>query len=233
MLVGHYSTALIAHQKFPKGTLLYFLIASQLQDLLWFVLHYLGLEQTGPEDVFNTTLSNMTVDMLYSHDLVPLTLWVVVIFLIGYFFFKSSKVGLIGSALVMGHFVLDFFSGHPHHIFGANTHEVGLGLYASNVYLAIGLEAITCVAVLWYFFRQEAIDGIQRTAKNKRSIVGLFVFGVVFMLSIATTSFRELLGLPEFELGFNSSVPTLLVTYVAMIAYLNYFVPKYRLGEQV
>lgn len=232
MLVGHYSTALIAHQKFPKGTLLYFLIASQLQDLLWFALHYLGLEQTGPKDVFNTTLSNMTVDMLYSHDLVPLTLWLVVVFLIGYVLFKSSKVGLIGAALVLGHFILDFFSGHPHHIFGAHTHEVGLGLYASNVYLAIGIEAVTCMAVLWYFFQQEAIGGIQRTVKNKLSIIGLFVFGIAFMLSIATTSFRELLGLPEFDLGFNSSVPTLLVTYVAMIAYLNYFVPKFKVAKQ-
>jgi len=34
MLAGHLSTALVAHQKFPKGTctLLYFLIASQLQQ---------------------------------------------------------------------------------------------------------------------------------------------------------------------------------------------------------
>lgn len=66
MLAGHYATALVAHQKFPKGTLLFFLIASQLQDLLWFILHYLGLERTEPSDVFDTTLSNMTVDMLYT-----------------------------------------------------------------------------------------------------------------------------------------------------------------------
>ena len=85
MLVGHYSTALIAHQKFPKGTLLYFLIVSQLQDLLWFTFHYLGLEPTGPSDVFDTTLNNLAVDMLYSHDLLPQICWVLIIFLIGKF----------------------------------------------------------------------------------------------------------------------------------------------------
>ena len=47
MLAGHYATALVAYQKYPKGTLLYFLIASQLQDLLWFTFHYLGLERTN------------------------------------------------------------------------------------------------------------------------------------------------------------------------------------------
>ncbi|MFT6337751.1 MAG: hypothetical protein ACI86M_002333 [Saprospiraceae bacterium] len=228
MLAGHFSTALVAHQKFPKGTLLYFLIVCQLQDLLWFVLHYLGLERTGPSDVFNTTLSNMTVDMLYSHDLIPQIFWLVIVFILGKVVFKSTKIGLVGSALVAGHFVLDFFSGHAHHVFGADTADVALGLYASNVYLAIAIEAVFCVGSLWYFFQQETKAGIQRASKNKAAIIGLFVFGIFFMLSIATTSFRELFGIPDFDFGFNSSVPTLIMTYLGMIFYLNYFVPQFN-----
>ena len=233
MLAGHYATALVAYQKFPKGTLLYFLLASQLQDLLWFTFHYLGFETTGPTDVLDTTLSNMSVNMLYSHDLIPQMIWVLIIFLIGKLFFKSNKVGLIGSSLVVGHFVLDFFSGHPHHIFGVESHDVGLGLYASNVYLAIVIEAVATSVILWYFFSQETQNGIRRTSKNKASIIGLFVFGIVFMLSIATTSFRDLLGIPVFDLGFNSSVPTLILTYIGMILYLNYFVPKFISDKNV
>ncbi len=231
MLAGHFSTALVAHQKFPKGTLLYFLIASQLQDLLWFTLHYLNLEPTEPSDVFDTTLSNMTVDMLYSHDLLPQIFWLLVIFIIGKVLFKSTQIGLVGSALVAGHFVLDFFSGHPHHFFGADTADVALGLYATNVYLAIGIEAAFCVAALWYYFRQETKLGIQRTSQNKAAIIGLFIFGIVFMLTIAKASFRELFALPNFDFGFNSSVPTLILTYLGMIFYLNYFVPKFKLEK--
>lgn len=231
MLAGHYTTALVAHQKFPTGTLLYFLIVSQLQDILWFILHFLGLEPTGPSDVFDATLSNMTVDMLYSHDLLPLIGWVLVIFLFGKFVLKDTKTGLAGAALIIGHFVLDFFSGHPHHIFGAETHEVGLGLYASSVFLAIGIEAVFSGAMLAYFFRQEARNGIQRTLKNKRSIIGLFVFGIVFMLTIATTSFRQWFNIPEVDLGFNSNVPTLILTYVGMMIYLNYVVPKFTVDK--
>ncbi len=232
MLAGHYTTALVAYQKFPKGTLLYFLFASQLQDLLWFTLHYLGLEPTGPRDVFDTTLNNMVVDMLYSHDLIPLFFWLGVIFVIGKLAFKDTKIGLIGSALVLGHFVLDFFSGHPHHLFGAHSQEIGLGLYASNVYMAIGIEAIFSMALLWYFFQQEVKNGIHRTAKNKASIIGLFVFGILFMLTIATTSFRDWFNIPEFDIGFNSSVPTLILTYAGMILYLNHFVPKFKVGKK-
>jgi hypothetical protein len=233
MLVGHYATALVANQKFSKGTLIYFLIASQLQDLLWFTLHFFGLEPTGPGDVLDTTLSNMTVDMLYSHDLLPQIFWLVVIFLVGKLLFKQTQIGLWGSALVAGHFVLDFFSGHPHHVFGAETQDVALGLYATNIYLAIAIEAVFCIAVLWYFFKQEARDEVQRTTKNKASIIGLFVFGIVFMLTIATTSFRQWLNIPEFNLDFNSTVPVLLLTYVGMIVYLNYFLPKFEFKKEV
>ncbi len=231
-MAGHYTTALIANQKFSKGaTLLYFLIASQFQDLMWFTFHYLGFEVTEPSDVFNTTLSNMTVNMVYSHDLLPLLFWALVVFLIGKLGFKDTKVGLIGAGLVIGHFILDFFSGHPHHIFGEETPEAGLGLYASNVFLAIAIEAIFCLATLWYFFREESKNGIQRTFNNKASIIGLFVFGIVFMLSIATTSFREWFNIPEFDFGFNSNVPTLILTYAGMIFYLNYFVPKFKIEK--
>ncbi len=232
MLAGHYTTALIANQKFSKGALLFFLVASQLQDLLWFTFHYLGLERTEPNDVFDTTISNMAVDMLYSHDLIPLILWLIIIFIIGKILFKSTQIGLVGSALVLGHFVLDFFSGHPHHIFGAETQAVGLGNYATNVYQALGIEVVFVIVSLWYFFSQEAKSGIQRTTKNKAAIIGLFVYGVVFMLSVATVSFRDLFGIPEFDLGFNSSVPTLIFTYIGMILYLNYFVPKYTVENK-
>jgi len=211
--------------------LIFFLFASQLQDLLWFTFHYLGLERTEPSDVFDTTLSNMAVDMLYSHDLVPLILWLIIIFIIGKVLFKSTQIGLVGSALVLGHFVLDFFSGHPHHIFGAETQAVGLGNYATNVYLAIGIEVVFIMVALWYFFSQESKNRIQRTSKNKAAIIGLFVYGIVFMLSVATVSFRDLFGIPAFDLGFNSSIPTLILNYLAMIFYLNYFVPQFTVEK--
>ena len=229
MLAGHFSTALIAKQKFPKGTLLYFLIISQLQDILWFVFHYLGIEPTNPSDAFDATLSNMAVDMVYSHDLLPLLIWLIIAFTLGKTLFKSTQIGLVSMALVSIHFVLDFFSGHMHHLFGAETMELGFGLYASNPYLAIIIEALFSIVALWYFFREESKKGIKRTKKNKISIMSVFAYGIIFMLLIATHSFRELFGIPEFDLGFNTNIPTLIFTYGAMLYCLNYFVPKYKI----
>ena len=232
MLAGHFTTALIAKQKFPKGTLLYFLIISQLQDFLWFVFHYVGIEPTNPSDAFDATLSNMAVDMVYSHDLLPLLIWLIIAFTLGKTLFKSTQIGLVSMALVSIHFVLDFFSGHMHHVFGAETMELGFGLYASNPYLAIIIEALFSIVALWYFFREESKKGIKRTKKNKISIMSVFAYGIIFMLLIATKSFRELFGIPEFDLGFNTNMPTLIFTYGAMLYCLNYFVPKFTFDKK-
>ena len=132
-------------------------------------------------------------------------------------------------ALVSIHFILDFFSGHMHHLFGAETMELGFGLYASNPYLAIIIEALFSIVALWFFFREESKKGIKRTKKNKISIMSVFAYGIIFMLLIATHSFRELFGIPEFDLGFNTNIPTLIFTYGAMLYCLNYFVPKYKI----
>lgn len=228
MLAGHYSTALVAHQKFPKGTLLFFLVVSQLQDFLWFFFHYLGLEHTEPSDAFDTTIGNMYADMLYSHDLLPQIVWMLIVYVAGRLLFKNNKVALVGALVLLGHYVLDFFSGHPHYIFGEDSHEFGLGLYDSAPYLAIGIEAVVCVVALWYFFSQETKKGIQRTFKNKAIIIGVFVYGIGFMLSTASMSLRQTLGIPEFDLGFNTLIPTLLFTYITMILVLNYYIPKYE-----
>lgn len=228
MLAGHFTTALIAKQKFPKGILLYFLIISQLQDLLWFSLHYVGLEKTIPQDALDTTIPNIYADMLYSHDLIPQVIWLSLVFLIGKLLFKNNKIALVGSAILLSHYVLDFFSGHPHFIFGEESHQFGLGLYDTMPYLAIGIEILFIIVSLGYFFFQESKKGVKRTDKNKATIIGVFVYGIIFMLSTATSSFRETLDIPDFDLGFNTLVPTLLFTYIAMIWVLNYSLPKFE-----
>lgn len=231
MLAGHFTTALIAKQKFPKVALLYFLIISQLQDFLWFTFQNLGLEPTEPIDAFDATLSNMVVDMLYSHDVIPQLFWLAIVFVIGKLVFKSTQIGLVSMALVFVHFVLDFFSGHMHHLFGADTMEAGLGLYATSPYLAIFIEAIFSTVALWYFFREEAKKGIIRTTKNRVAIISVFAYGIIFMLLIATHSFRDLFSIPEFDLGFNTNMPTLIFTYGAMLYTLNYFVPRFTIKK--
>ena len=192
------------------------------------MFHYLGLEPTNPSDAFDASLINMSVDMVYSHDLLPLFVWLIIGFTLGKLLFKSTQIGLVSMVLVLIHFVLDFFSGHIHHVFGAETMELGFGLYASNPYLAVAIEALFSIVALWYYFKEEAKMGNRRLQSNKIAIISVFAYGIVFMLLIATHSFRELFDLPVFDLGFNTNIPTLIFTYGAMLYCLHYFVSKYK-----
>ncbi len=225
MLAGHFTTALIAHQKIPgKGALLFFLIASQLQDLLWLSFHYLGLEPTVPADVLNVTLMSITVDMVYSHDLLPQLVWMALTFIVGRLLFKQNNIATAGALLVLGHYLLDLISGYPHHVFGADTHKVGLGLYYSNVYLAIFIEAIFTVIALTYYFWVDSKKSNPRSRKNRLQLAGLYVFGIGFLLTIGRVSFRQWFTIPEFDTPFNTTMLSLVFTYLPMIAYLYYFV---------
>ncbi len=231
MLAGHFATALIAHQKIPgKGALLFFLIASQLQDLLWLSFHYLDLEPTVPADLLNVTLMNITVDMVYSHDLLPQLVWMTITFIVGRLLFKQNNIAIAGALLVLGHYLLDLLSGYPHHVFGGDTHEVGLGLYYANVYLAIFLEAVFIGIALAYYFRVDSKRNKPRSRKNRLQIAGLFVFGIGFLLLIASISFRQWFNIPEFDAPFNTTMLSLVFTYLPMIAYLYYFVGREQGG---
>jgi hypothetical protein len=224
MLAGHFATALFAHQKIPgKGALLYFLIASQLQDLLWLSFHYLGLEPTVPADVLNVTLMSITVDMVYSHDLLPQLVWMALTFIVGRLLFKQNSIAIAGALLVLGHYLLDLISGYPHHVFGGDTHEVGLGLYYSNVYLAIFIEAVFTGIALAYYFKVDSQSSKPRSIKNRLQIGGLFVFGIGFLLTIGSVSFRQWFTIPEFDAPFNTTMLSLVFTYLPMVAYLQYF----------
>ena len=79
---------------------------------------------------------------------------------------------------------------------------------------------------------EETKKGIIRTTKNRIAIISVFAYGIIFMLLIATKSFRELFGIPEFDLGFNTNMPTIIFTYVAMLYCLNYFAPKFTLDKK-
>ena len=163
---------------------------------------------------------------MYSHHLIPQFIWAAVAFLIGKVLFKRTTIGLTAMALFVSHIILDFFSGHGHHLFGANTVAIGLGLYAKNAYLAILIEAVFIVTAIANYFRIETNAGVVRTNKSRAVIIGVFAYGIFFLLSVATVSFRDLLGIPAFNLAFNTTVPTIMLTYIALAAVLCWVVPK-------
>jgi hypothetical protein len=97
--------------------------------------------------------SNFAIGLLRRRGLIPQFIWLDLIYIVGRTLFKSNQVALISVVILIGHFILDFFSGHMHHIFGQNSMEADLGYYASAPYLAVFIEAIFTAITLWYFLR--------------------------------------------------------------------------------
>ena len=225
MLGGHYTTALLARQYFPKGSLLYFLIMSQLPDLLWLFFHYLGIEPTSPDNITDVSLDTLSVNMIYSHDLLPTFGWIFVAFILGMLLFKHKGVALAGALMVAVHALIDYIGGYPHNIFGTDSMAVGTGLYYTYPYLAVSIEAVFTLIMLLWFFRNERKGGSQRSKSSKYWLIGIFTFNIVFMFSIADISISDYLGMlgmdpPKSRLL--STVPILLITYLAFIYLINW-----------
>ncbi len=225
MLAGHYATALVADQRTTAGRftpflLGWYLLVSQLPDLLWLSFHYLGLEPTRPGDLFDVTLQTLSADMVFSHDLVPIVGWALLFGVLGAIVFKDKRVGLATVVLIGLHALTDYLGGYPHHVLGPETATVGTGLYLTAPFVAIALEAVYTVGFVGWFLVEERRRGIVRSVGNRRAIIGLFVFNILFMASIAATSMREWFGLPEIALPFETTVPTLAITYLSMGAFL-------------
>jgi hypothetical protein len=221
MLAGHFATALVAHQRAParrlqSALLGWYLVVSQLPDLLWLAFHYLGLEPTRPVDVFEVTLQSLSADMHFSHDLVPIAGWAALVGVLGAWLFRDRRVGWAGVALIGLHALTDYVAGYPHHVLGPDSAAVGTGLYRSAPFVAIALEAVYTVAFVGWFRMEERRCGVRRSKGNRRAIVGLFVCNLVFTTSIAVVSMREWLELPGWDLPFNTTIPTLLTTYVGL-----------------
>lgn len=217
MLAGHFTTAFVAKQQAPRGHLAYFLVASQLPDLLWLIFHYLGLEPTHPDNMMNVSLDTLHVEMTYSHDLIPMVGWIALTVVLGRVLFSSWRPGWTGGVLVLIHALTDYVGGFPHNVFGPQTHAVGTGLYNTAPYFAVGLEAIFTVAVMAWVLRVDAKAGVRRARKTL--IVWALVFGggLAFMFMSADLTLAELTGVQASPALAGTAMPMMVITYLSML----------------
>ena len=220
MVAGHFATALLAKQRAPSGHIAFYLVISQLPDLLWFLFHFLGLEPTTPANPMNATLGTMRAEMTYSHDLLPTLGWLLVAVLAGRALFGSWRPGWAAGALVVVHAVCDALSGHPHYIFGPETAQVGLGLYRTAPFLALAVEAVFTLAVVGWVFRADAKAGVRRSRATLMVWLAVLGGGVAMLAPIAITTAAELTGLAPIEALSGALVPGLIMTYLTMLAAL-------------
>ena len=222
MIAGHYATALVPERAPSAAKLAFFLVASQLPDLAWFALTFLGLEPV------HTHAGPAHLELIVTHDLLPTLPWVAVAVLAGRVLFGDWRTGWIGAALVAVHNAADLLSGYPHFVAGPDTQALGLGLYYSAPHVAVALEMAFAAAVLGWVVSRERQHGLVRSATTWAGRA--LIFGAGLATSFATAP--SLGDLPP-----NGTLPVsmaggLLALYGAQIAVLTWTESRPVVGAQ-
>lgn len=181
MVVGHYSTALVAKRLDPRGPLWLFLLASMFLDFLMAVLVVSGVETMRPDPAApGPRLASMVVDMTWSHDLLPALAWCAVLGALAFAWTRSRTTALCVAGLVALHEAFDLVAGFPHFVLGPDTPAVGVGLYLSAPLAALAIEALVAFGCVLYFLRSSPLS----TAR-KAGLLATTLFGVVAMLPLS------------------------------------------------
>ena len=134
--LGHLAPALVAKSATPKVPLLVFVIASETNDILYFLFSSVGIEPKAVITVmdFNQGVKYLTpVSNPYSHGLFMSIIWAIIAAAIAFLFYRDRRTsGIIGLA-VFSHWLLDFLMHSNLPLFFDGSPQIGLGLENSGI----------------------------------------------------------------------------------------------------
>ena len=144
MFIGHFALGFAARRATPRVSLAWLFAAAQFADLLWPVLLAFGIEEVRI-DPGNTAMTPLDfVSYPYSHSLLLLCVWGVVLAAI------VRRNVVVVAALVISHWFLDFFTHRPDMPLYPGGAKVGLGLW-NSVPAAMAIEAAMFAAGVWMY----------------------------------------------------------------------------------
>jgi hypothetical protein len=158
MISGHFATALVAKTHAEKGSIWLYLIAAQSLDILMLSFVIVGIEHIDLGSSILPAMGSAIVDMRYSHDLVPVAGWTLVMALIAYVLTRSWVITAWCAALTVIHELCDLVTGHPHNVSGPETTEVGLKLWVIAPVFATFIEAGFGIACVSWYLRHHSLD---------------------------------------------------------------------------
>jgi hypothetical protein len=181
MFIGHFGMGLAAKKidhHLSLGTLF---LASQLIDLLWPIFLLVGLERVKVEPG-NTPFTPLNfIYYPFSHSLLSVFLWAIVLGLIYFLLRKNLKSSVVLSVLVMSHWILDLITHRPDLPLSPWTKvKVGLGLW-NSITLTMLIEGLIFLAGAYLYLKTTRAKNTQGTI----SLWSLFLFLiVVYLLNI-------------------------------------------------
>lgn len=162
MFIGHFALGFAAKRLVPRVPLAVLFAAAQLADMLWPVFVAFGLEQVRI-DPGNTAMTPLDfVSYPYSHSLVFLIGWGVLLAWIYRLVFGDGRIFYVLIALVVSHWVLDFVTHRPDMPLYPGSAEFGLSLW-NSIPATVGVEVTLFAAGVWvYATTTRAKDAVGR-----------------------------------------------------------------------
>jgi len=185
MFIGHFGLGFAAKRAAPGVSLVWLFAAAQLADLLWPIFVAAGLEHVRI-DPGNTAVTPLDfVSYPYSHSLVMLIVWGVVLGWLYQALRRDGRAFAIIAALVVSHWVLDAIVHRPDMpLYPGGGPKYGLGLW-NSIPMTVAVEAPLYAAGVWIYWRV--------TRPNDR--VGTWAFAA-FALTLAVFYVLNIVGPP-------------------------------------
>ncbi|MCG7856841.1 metal-dependent hydrolase [Flavihumibacter sp.] len=151
MFIGHFAAAFAAKKIDSKPSLGTYFLAAQWLDLIWPLLLLTGLEKVELATDPNSPIPLSFTHYPISHSLLAVAGWALLFAVVSYLFNKNLKVAVLLAALVMSHWVLDWFVHIPDlPLTPGSDYKTGLGLWHQK-WLVLAIELIFFgVGVLLY-----------------------------------------------------------------------------------
>lgn len=141
MILGHVATTLVAKRAAPDMPWWLLLVSAMLIDIAMFTFVALGIETMTATGADGPSLANATVEMTFSHDLIPQIGWTLLAGMIAFAATRRRVFALIAMALSLGHWLGDLVSGYGHFVFGPESLPLGTDWYHLNLPAALIFES--------------------------------------------------------------------------------------------
>jgi membrane-bound metal-dependent hydrolase YbcI (DUF457 family) len=132
--IGHLAVGFAAKPVAPRVPLWIFLVASEVNELLYFLFTTVGLEGKAVTTMsFSEGVRHLTTTSNpWSHGLFMSIVWSLAAAALGFLFYKDRRTSLLLGAVVFSHWLLDFLMHSNLPLFFDGSPLLGLGLENSG-----------------------------------------------------------------------------------------------------
>lgn len=191
MFIGHYGIAFALKKYVPKMSLGVLFIATQLSDIVFFILVPLGIEHLRIIPGFTEANPFDLYDYPISHSLLGALVWSVITYLVVRFIplkalddeTYKKRAALVLSVAVFSHFVLDVLVHTPDLLLIPGL-DIGIGLGLWNSIIATVVAELAILLVGCWIYLRSTHSGAGLVGKY-----GMYVFMVVLVIITVGTPF--------------------------------------------